>query len=304
MTVFLRPDPKVADEGFLKGLLEGTLPDARGWTLDNGFGSTLAHVAAENGLLPPEFQDWGLLDWRRATVAHVAAKARRLPLTFNDWELRDAIGRTVAHEVAELGPLPPGFDLWTLQDRCGVSVAEVAWGYDHLPRGVFDWRALTRAAREPVNLRPTFSWSGDTLSFDPEIRRKLEERLAVKFPTLRDISENCWKGQRFVILMGDFLDAFYMRKRVTRELMIQDCPQDGPENWQLPFLAATASLLARRFDLKTPPWTERANCFLPENESYCPVDLDEPYLKAIKAKSPLEFLSRNIIVDWTTLYRV
>jgi hypothetical protein len=301
------PPAETTDDWMLAGLLDGLLPDGRGWSLGDGQGGTLAHVAARNGLLPPDFDGWEIADCRRMSVAHEAAEHGHLPTSFRAWELRDPVGRTVAHLAAERGPLPPGFDLWTLQDKCGINVAEVAAAYRHLPPGVEDWRELIPSAGNPFNLRPPCLLPGCLPAADPELARRLEERLASRFPTLWALSREPQEGYGFTNLLGDFLDAFYIRERETKTAMLRESPADMPERWQVPFLAGTAELLSRRFDLVPPPWIAEHRCFLPEDETYIPAclaGLPESRRLAMKRRTPLEFSSRNLIADWDVLYRV
>jgi hypothetical protein len=291
----------------LAGLLDGFLPDSRGWSLGDGFGDTLAHFAARNGLLPPDFSEWEIIDGRRMSVAHDAAEHGHLPPSFRAWELRDPAGRTVAHLAAERGLLPPGFDLWTLQDKCGVNVAEVAAAYRHLPAGVEDWRELIPTSGKPVNLRPPCLWPGCDRPSDPGLERRMEEIIATRYPTLRSLSQEKQEGHGFTNLLGDFLDAFYIRGRETKTLMLRESPADMPERWQVPFVAATAALLSRRFDLEPPRWTGERRCFLPEDETYIPAclaGLPESRRLAMKRRTPPEFSSRNLIASWNVLYRV
>lgn len=303
--VSLKPPSAETSEAWMAaGLLSGILPDRRGWSLGDGSGDTLAHFAARNGLLPPGFDEWGIVNSLRMSAAHECAEHGRLPPSFRAWELRDPAGRTVAHLAAERGPLPPGFDLWTLQDKCGVNVAEVAAAYRHLPPGVRDWRELIPAAGKPAELRPPCLLPGGLRPADPELARRIEERLASRYPTLQALSRKPQEGYGFTNLLGDFLDAFYIRQRETKALMLRDVPDDMPELWQVPFLAGTAALLSRRFDLDPPPWTGERRCFLPEGETYCPVSLPENRRLAMKKKTPIEFSSRNLITSWNVLYRV
>ena len=59
------------------------------------------------------------------TVAHVAASEGHLPPDFDQWGLADDSGWTVAHEAASEGHLPPDFDRWEIADDTGWTVADV-----------------------------------------------------------------------------------------------------------------------------------------------------------------------------------
>ncbi|WP_419621513.1 hypothetical protein [Thiolapillus sp.] len=108
---------------------DGTLPQGfDGWDLTpyGARGLTVAHVAAINGHLSPDFDQWELANDRGSTVAHRAAQYGHLPPDFDRWELANARGWTVAHDAARWGNLPPDFDQWELSDKNGVTVARVA----------------------------------------------------------------------------------------------------------------------------------------------------------------------------------
>jgi len=78
------------------------------WELADENGRTVAHVAAEQGHLPADFDQWELADKNGKTVAHVAAMYGSLPADFSHWELVDKRGKTVAHTAVKWGQLPPG----------------------------------------------------------------------------------------------------------------------------------------------------------------------------------------------------
>lgn len=130
--------------GFLDRNVWENLPDEqRDWllTLANGLNVTLAHIAAERGNLPEDFDKWDLRDCKNKTVAHMAAEHGNIPEGF-DWEryglMRDIEGRTVYHCAAEGGCLPGWFNEWHLEDEDGWSVAHFAAYYNNIP-GNFDW---------------------------------------------------------------------------------------------------------------------------------------------------------------------
>jgi len=59
-------------------------------------------------------------------VAHVAAGEGSLPPDFDRWELSDNTGWSVAHEAARRGYLPPRFSRWEIADKRGITVAQIA----------------------------------------------------------------------------------------------------------------------------------------------------------------------------------
>ena len=81
---------------------------------------------AQEGTLPPDFDQWGLSDEAGRTVAHVAASEGHLPPDFDQWDLKDVWTISVAHVAAKHGHLPADFDQWDLKDRFGLSVAHEA----------------------------------------------------------------------------------------------------------------------------------------------------------------------------------
>lgn len=93
---------------------------------DRGGWSTLAHIAAWEGLLPDDFNQWAIKNQDGYTVAHTAANNGHLPKGFDQWELRDEGGKTVAHEAAFWNKLPADFDQWGLTDDYGQTVRKVA----------------------------------------------------------------------------------------------------------------------------------------------------------------------------------
>ncbi len=117
--------------------------EQREWilTLRNSFNVTVAHMAAEQGNLPRDFNIWDLADNKNKSVAHVAAEHGNIPKGF-DWKhyglMRDNEGRTVYHAAARGGCLPEWFDMWDAADEDGFTVAHFAACHNNLP-GNFDW---------------------------------------------------------------------------------------------------------------------------------------------------------------------
>jgi hypothetical protein len=107
----------------------GELFEVTDWTWDmaDEEGWTLAHEYVSAGRTFPDgdFKQWGLTDIWGNTVAHIAAENGVLPEDFDEWALSDADGASVAHYAAEFGTLPSGFDQWDLKGTDGKTVREV-----------------------------------------------------------------------------------------------------------------------------------------------------------------------------------
>jgi hypothetical protein len=131
------------------------LANSPAWAVvvDYETGGTLAHYAAETGLLPIGFDQWGLTDKDGYTVAEWAVRFVTLP---NDFDRMDLInlrglvhlgwinpdsrlwseivdpedGETLAHWAARKDLLPKGFCKWGMTDKHGKTVADHASGYD------------------------------------------------------------------------------------------------------------------------------------------------------------------------------
>ncbi|MDR1041469.1 MAG: hypothetical protein LBR80_15175 [Deltaproteobacteria bacterium] len=248
--------------------------------------------------MPADFSQWHLTDDRDIPVAHVAAEHGTLPTDFRDWEIRDRPGRTVAHIAVQQGPLPPHYDLWTLRDRCGFNVAETVCIHGNLPAGISDWRVLVETAATPRNLiRPNPLWP--TLSDSGSAALD-----ALLLTIICGISTGVARGEDFPILIGDFLDAFYLHGSETRNMMIRESPRDMAEHWQVPYLGATAAVLARRFDLEVPAWACRPRCFLTDAAPYSPFRMSRENILTAPASTPPEFRERNVFVSGSALYRV
>lgn len=65
------------------------LVEATGWSV--------AHEAAYNGTLPPDFNKWEIATYSGWSVAHVAAKKGQLPDNFDKWDLIDDHCQTVRY---------------------------------------------------------------------------------------------------------------------------------------------------------------------------------------------------------------
>lgn len=112
------------------------------FTLRAEAGTPLAHLAAQLGHLPAEFDAWDFLDMKGQTVAYVAAVYGALPATFKHLSIANRSGWTVAHEMASRGRLPAAFDGWHWKDEAGQRVIDVARAQrqDGLVRQYEAWR--------------------------------------------------------------------------------------------------------------------------------------------------------------------
>ncbi|MDR1165915.1 MAG: hypothetical protein LBO66_08635 [Deltaproteobacteria bacterium] len=248
---------------------------------------------AAKGGHPAELSPWSLAYARGLPAAHEAAERGTLPSDFGDWEIRDKLGRTVAHVAVQWGLLPPSFNLWTMRDRCGFNVAETASVYGNLPAGISDWRDLIEGAATPRDLVPPIPlWPALKSSISPSL-----------LPTMFGISISAAKDDDFYILLGNFLDAFYLSGSETRSVMLREEPKDMAERWRAPYLGATAAVLARRFDLKAPDWASHPRCFLPADSPYFPYRLKGRRETKAPASAPPEFIERNVFVSASALYR-
>ena len=60
------------------------------------------------------------------------AQEGTLPPDFDEWGIANDYGRTVAHVAASYGHLPPDFDRWTLATNHGITVRDV-YNYCGIP---------------------------------------------------------------------------------------------------------------------------------------------------------------------------
>lgn len=115
----------------------GDLANVNGWWgMADEEGWTLAHEWASAGHpFPEEFSQWGLADIWGNTVAHIAAEYGVIPEGFDEWALTDSYGNSVAHLAAEFGTLPAGFDQWELKGLRDKTVKEVYDEHAVIPVG-------------------------------------------------------------------------------------------------------------------------------------------------------------------------
>lgn len=127
---------------------KGLLPESFDrWDMRDGSGVSVAEVALRSKSLPESFNGWGMpaQEYLADTIAHVGAKEGLLPKNFKDWgihtqhtEMHDLVD-TVAHTAVKKGTLPKTFDQWGLMDGKGDTVAHVAAARGVLPKGFPEW---------------------------------------------------------------------------------------------------------------------------------------------------------------------
>ena len=124
--------------------------------------------------------------------------------------------------------------------------------------------------------------------------------------SIRQVLNNTNIGKNFFILLGDFLDEFYLASSEAKIKMISElpagCGMDCKRELKA-FAAATAHKLANDYKLDVPQWVFDKQYYL----------YDEPYFGCgVKGdmrlwfmyKSPAEFKHRNLFVDENVLSRV
>lgn len=83
-------------------------------------GKSIAHYAAQKGLLPESFDRWDMRDGGGVSVAEVALRSKSLPESFNGWGMpaQEYLADTIAHVGAKEGLLPKNF-----KDFCKQTTA-------------------------------------------------------------------------------------------------------------------------------------------------------------------------------------
>ena len=149
----------------------------------------LASWAADEGLLPEDFDQWEIYDENYDyCVAVVAVTAGTLPADFSRWDLviMDN-GWTVAHEAAEQGELPKGFDQWHLANDEGWTVAHVAASEGRMPKGFNQWhladkKGWTVAHVAAENERLPYDVSREVLELEADNSELVEDLLPSDYP--------------------------------------------------------------------------------------------------------------------------
>ncbi|CAH1748163.1 protein of unknown function [Thauera humireducens] len=129
---------------------KGLLPEGfKRWDLCGVTGVSVAESALIAGTLPDDFDAWDqiVMSWHtplEITLAHWAVRRGLLPKSFNRWEIQTqpdspADKETVAHWAAKKGILHEGFRQWGLVDGRGNTVAHIAARWGVLPEGFSEW---------------------------------------------------------------------------------------------------------------------------------------------------------------------
>lgn len=78
---------------------------------------------AINNKLPEGFKSWEVvINDRGDTIAHLCAQLGNLPDDYNDWWITNFQGKTVAAAAAESGHIPENFHFWNIQGRNGIII--------------------------------------------------------------------------------------------------------------------------------------------------------------------------------------
>lgn len=119
------------------------------WDLRGTAGVSVAETALIAGTLPDDFDAWGqvVMSWHTPsdiTLAHWAVRRGLLPKSFHRWEIQTrpdspADMETVAHWAAKKGILPEDFRQWDLVDGRGNTVAHIAARWGALPEDFREW---------------------------------------------------------------------------------------------------------------------------------------------------------------------
>lgn len=117
-------------------------PDFDQWTLQTDDAKTVAHILAEKGEIPEKLLAHPVMwtpDLDGMSSFHLLARHNALPEGFDRWDYAGKSGWTVAHEAAAGNMLDKDFPWWHLRDEDGMSVARVALMYQTLPEGFHQW---------------------------------------------------------------------------------------------------------------------------------------------------------------------
>ena len=124
--------------------------------------------------------------------------------------------------------------------------------------------------------------------------------------TIQNILINTSNGGDFYLLLGNFLDAFYLADSSTRQRMIETPPCGDALNNQpeyLSFAAAAAHKLANDYGLTVPGWVFEKQYYMPGAPFFaCRAKGNLRLL--FMYKSPAEIKHRNLFVDENVLSRV
>jgi len=122
--------------------------------------------------------------------------------------------------------------------------------------------------------------------------------------TINKLSIYTNNNQDFYLLLGDFLDTFYLADKHTQDTMIAEPPMEMPQPELVPFLAATVHKLAIDYNIEVPPWVFEPRCYLPGDTPHFAFNAKGKIRFLLMYKSPSEFKHRNLFVDENVLVRV
>lgn len=122
--------------------------------------------------------------------------------------------------------------------------------------------------------------------------------------SIRAISLLANEGQDFDLLLGNFLDEFYLAGPSRQESMLDLPPIDMTKPERVPLLAACAHKLALDHGLYPPKWVFEPRCYLPGSSPYFALGAKGNLRLLFMYKSPSEFKHRNLFVDENVLVRV
>jgi hypothetical protein len=122
--------------------------------------------------------------------------------------------------------------------------------------------------------------------------------------SIKNISIRTNDGEDFYLLVGEFLDVFYIARTDVRKLMIEEPPEDMGRKEYVPFLAAVAHKIANDYNIEPPQWVFESRCYLPGKSPYFACNAKGNLRLLFMYKSPSEFKHRNLFVDENVLSRV
>ena len=121
--------------------------------------------------------------------------------------------------------------------------------------------------------------------------------------TIESVSRLALEGQKFTLLVGDFLDDFRYAEAGQRASMISRPPLDLPEMERVPFLAAMAHKLANDHGLAPPGGVFERRCYLPDDSPHIGPAILGRLSKLYLYQSPPEFKHRGLFVGKSVLAR-
>ena len=128
--------------------------------------------------------------------------------------------------------------------------------------------------------------------------------IIMEMSTVRNISIGTNENHDFYLLLGDFLDAFYIADKTTQASMVTEPPIKMLRPEFVPFLAATVHKLAIEYKLDIPSWVFEPQCYLSGTAPHFALNAKGKLRLLFMYKSPSEFKHRNLFVDENVLVRV